>query len=58
MFIFIYTFPSQDSLCVDIELLFNIHLSNVSVAELIVLGGDTKIAGGAYCETLRWLGSG
>lgn len=37
MFIFIYTFPSQGSFCVNIGLLFNIRLSYVSIAELVIL---------------------
>lgn len=42
MFIFIYTFPSQGSFCVDIGLLFNIHLSYVSITELVILGYEHR----------------
>ena len=54
MFIFIHTFSSQVSFCVDIGLVLNIHLSYISV--------NSEIAGGSYSELLwplesRWIAS-
>ena len=42
VFIFIHTFSSQGSFCVDIGLLFNIHLSYISTAELVILGYELQ----------------
>ena len=54
MFIFIYTFSSQVSFCVDIGLVLNIHLSYISM--------NSEIAGGSYGELpgpleSRWIAS-
>ena len=54
MFIFIHTFSSQVSFCVDIGLVSNIHLSYISMS--------SEIAGGSYGELpgpleSRWIAS-
>lgn len=49
MFIFIHTFSSQVSFCVDIGLVLNIHLSYISM--------NSEIAGGSYGKLPRPLES-